>query len=342
MCGPCATRHREPCQAGNRAALSGLPCVPQTSLHIYVPDIFCFIDFFEDFFIMKNFKARFMELIRSISGDIVFGSFIATVIFQIFCVFLFLIGQKDFFNITVFYLVFDVVVIISVIFLKAVKNPESIYKLDIDITGNNFAGFSKKDRSFRKAFEVFVSRYYGNAVNMFKDIDEKYNLSDSEKGVLYFYIARCYHIMEYYTNAMNYYEKAEKAGFTHHSLMLFEAGCNGNMGDTETALKMYQKYLNPDDEYFIYIKTHIGKMYLDNRNPEEALKWFLESVEERKNYAVALGGCSLAYLMLGDNEKSKKYYQYAIINHMDDIEGFKAYYREISEGISLKGSDSVV
>ena len=177
---------------------------------------------------------------------------------------------------------------------------------------------------------------------MFKDIDEKYNLSDSEKGVLYFYIARCYHIIEYYTNAINYYEKAEKAGFNHHSLMLFEANCNGSMGDTETALNMYQKYLNPDDEYFIYIKTHIGKMYLENRNPEEALKWFLESVEERKNYAVALGGCSLAYLMLGDNEKSKKYYQYAIINHMDDIEGFKAYYREISEGISLKGSDSVV
>lgn len=29
MCGPCATRHREPCQAGDRAALSGPFCVPQ-------------------------------------------------------------------------------------------------------------------------------------------------------------------------------------------------------------------------------------------------------------------------------------------------------------------------
>ena len=29
MCGPCATRPREPCQAGDRAALSGLFCVPQ-------------------------------------------------------------------------------------------------------------------------------------------------------------------------------------------------------------------------------------------------------------------------------------------------------------------------
>ena len=31
MCGPCAMKHREPCQAGNRAALSGSFCVPQSA-----------------------------------------------------------------------------------------------------------------------------------------------------------------------------------------------------------------------------------------------------------------------------------------------------------------------
>ena len=81
-------------------------------------------------------------------------------------------------------------------------------------------------------------------------------------------------------------------------------------------------------------------MYLENRQPEKALKWYLEAVEKRENYAMALGGCSLAYLMLGNKEESQKYYQYAIINNMSDLEGFKAYYKEISE--SLKGSDSVV
>jgi len=33
VCGSCATMFREPCQAGNRAALSGVPCVPQVNLH---------------------------------------------------------------------------------------------------------------------------------------------------------------------------------------------------------------------------------------------------------------------------------------------------------------------
>ena len=80
----------------------------------------------------------------------------------------------------------------------------------------------------------------------------------------------------------------------------------------------------------------IGKMYLENRQPEKALKWYLEAVEEKLNYATALGGCSLAYLMLGDNENSKKYYQYAIINNIEDLDGFKDYYKEISEGLPLK------
>lgn len=32
---PCAIGTREPCQAGNRAALSGLPCAPQAACPLY-------------------------------------------------------------------------------------------------------------------------------------------------------------------------------------------------------------------------------------------------------------------------------------------------------------------
>ena len=33
--GLCAAERREPCQAGNRAALSGLPCAPQAACPLY-------------------------------------------------------------------------------------------------------------------------------------------------------------------------------------------------------------------------------------------------------------------------------------------------------------------
>lgn len=287
---------------------------------------------------MKNFKAKFMGFIKNISEGVIYGNFVATVIFQIFCVFLALIGEPDFFNITAFYLVLDAFVIISTVFV--LYKSGSIHKIDADIIGNNFIGFGKKSRNFRKAVEDFCNDDFPKAINELKDIEEKYNLSDSENGVLCFYMARCYDIMSYYPNALNYYEKAEKSGFSDESIILFKANCIGASGDTEQALSIYNDILNSDNRYSIYVRTYIGKMYLENRQPEKALKWYLEAVEKRENYAMALGGCSLAYLMLGNNEESRKYYQYAIINNMSDLEGFKAYYKEISE--SLKGSDSVV
>lgn len=287
---------------------------------------------------MKNFKAKFMGFIKNISEGVVYGNFVATVIFQIFCVFLALIGEPDFFNITAFYLVLDAFVIISTVFV--LYKSGSIHKIDADIIGNNFIGFGKKSRNFRKAVEDFFNDDFPKAINELKDIEEKYNLSDSENGVLCFYMARCYDIMSYYPNALNYYEKAEKSGFSDKSIILFKANCIGASGDTEQALSIYNDILNSDNRYSIYVRTYIGRMYLENRQPEKALKWYLEAVEKRENYAMALGGCSLAYLMLGNKEESQKYYQYAIINNMSDLEGFKAYYKEISE--SLKGSDSVV
>ena len=287
---------------------------------------------------MKNFKAKFMGFIKNISEGVVYGNFVATVIFQIFCVFLALIGEPDFFNITAFYLVLDAFVIISTVFV--LYKSGSIHKIDADIIGNNFIGFGKKSRNFRKAVEDFCNDDFPKAVDELKDIEEKYNLSDSENAVLCFYMARCYDIMRYYPNALNYYEKAEKSGFSDESIILFKANCIGASGDTEQALSIYNDILNSDNRYSIYVRTYIGRMYLENRQPEKALKWYLEAVEKRENYAMALGGCSLAYLMLGNNEESRKYYQYAIINNMSDLEGFKAYYKEISE--SLKGSDSVV
>lgn len=290
---------------------------------------------------MKNFKAKFMGFIKNISEGVIYGNFVATVIFQIFCVFLALTGEPDFLNITRFYIVLDIFVIFSAILVR-LKNVGSIHKIDADVIGNNFIGFSKKSRSFRKTVEYLKDYNFPKAVNEFKNIEENYNnnLSDSEKAVLYFYIADCYRIMHYYPNALKYYEMSKNMGFSNDVLILSTARCLGRSGDTEQALLLYNDILNSDNIYSIYVRTYIGKMYLENRQPEKALKWYLEAVEKHENYAMALGGCSIAYLMLGNKEESRKYYQYAVINNMSDLKGFKAYYKEISE--SLKGSDSVV
>jgi len=289
---------------------------------------------------MKNFKAKFMGFIKNISEAVIFGSFISTLIFIALVLVLALVEDTAFLDVILFYLIIDLFVIFSVVLLKTNRYPSGIHRIDSDLIGNNFTGFDKKSRGFRKAIEDFFYERYPKALHDFQSIGENYSLSDSERSLLYYYIARCYDIMNYNLNALNYYEKAQEAGFSDDVLTFFKSRCLGNSGDTEQALLMYKDILNSKNKYYLYVRTDIGRMYLDNRQPEEALKWYLEAVEKRENYAMALEGCAVAYLMLEDYEKSRDYYKYAILENPSDLEGFKAYYKEIRKAV--KGSDSVV
>jgi len=289
---------------------------------------------------MKNFKAKFMGFIKNISEAVIFGSFVSTLMFIALGLILAFMEDIMFLDVIMFYLVTDLFVIFSILLLKANRYPAGIHRIDTDLIGNNFTGFGKKSRDFRNAVEDFFYNRYPNSLNKFLHIEENYNLSNSEKGLLYYYIARCYDVMNYNPNALNYYEKAQKSGFNDDSLIIFKSRCLGNSGDMEQALSMYRDILNSKNKYYFCVRTDIGRMYLDNRQPQQALKWYLEAVEKHENYEIALAGCSLAYLMLKNYEKSRDYYKYAILENIDDLEGFKAYYKEVSEAV--KGSDSVV
>ena len=68
MCGSCATKHREPCQAGDRAALSGLFCVPQSTC---TP---MFRNFFENLFssqMCTDFQQILVRKRKKVTGNIV-------------------------------------------------------------------------------------------------------------------------------------------------------------------------------------------------------------------------------------------------------------------------------
>ena len=63
MCGPCATRPREPCQAGDRAALSGSFCVPQQAC----------TSMFRNFFTGGDFHEKAEKLPRKICRSLLRG-----------------------------------------------------------------------------------------------------------------------------------------------------------------------------------------------------------------------------------------------------------------------------
>ena len=66
---------------------------------------------------------------------------------------------------------------------------------------------------------------------------------------------------------------------------------------------------------------------------DEAQMWFEKSVNEGRNYAFALGGCSLIALVRKNIEESKKLFSKALINNIDDVKGFKQYYCEVAEAV---------
>ncbi len=290
---------------------------------------------------MKNFKTKFMGFIKNISDSVILGSFVSTLIFIALGLILAFMEDTVFLDVILFYLIIDLFVIFSVTLLKTNRYSGSIHRIDADLIGNNFIGLDKKSRGFRKTVENFFNGNYPKALHDFQSIEENYNLSDSEKSLLYYYIARCYDIMNYKPNALNYYEKSCSTGFSDDCVIILKARCMGAIGDIENALDIYNNILiSGNNKYRQYIRTDIGRMYLDNRQPEKALKYYLDAVEKHENYDTALEGCAIAYLMLEDYEKSRDYYKYAILENPSDLEGFKAYYEEIRKAV--KGSDSVV
>ena len=295
------------------------------SLHIYVPE------FFDNGGIavkkLKKFTNDFFDAV-------IIGTFIAVIIFYAILLLAVLDSpDKLILALTGILLFINVVCILVCAVAKTFQKP---HKYDSELIGYNFVGISKKSRIFRQSVENLFSQSLNQALGGFKEIEEKYadKLAESEKAVLYFYIARCYDIMQYYPNANSYYimsgkNRADSVALK-NILSLLHARCLGAMGDAEDAAEKCAAVLADENNlYRCYVRTDMGRMYLMLDNAEEALKWYGEAIENKENTADAYGGMAVAYAMLSNAEKSENFYKLALINNIDDKEGFKELYNEI-------------
>jgi len=212
----------------------------------------------------------------------------------------------------------------------------AFHKYDDEIIGDNFIGFRKKDKCFAKAMEYLFAKDVKKAVDIFLEIKDM-EISQSEKSVVYFYIARCYQLMGYFSNALTNYENAADAGFRNDLLPIFMARCSADMGETERAVEFYTSALNEENRYASIIRTDIGRMYLIENDGKNALKWFLEAVEKHEDYSNALGGCAIAYTLLHDLESGEDYYKKALLNKIPNSKDFTSYYKEIQAAVILDG-----
>lgn len=212
-----------------------------------------------------------------------------------------------------------------------------VRRTDAELIGKHFRGMRRIDRHFCKALDFLMQDRIMESLEGFRDLlDEP--LSREERGIVEFYLARTYQLTGCPSNAVQHYEESLACGFESGYRTLFHARSQMEAGMFEDAFATYQLLLEKPIRGVTCIYTDIGMLFLRARNGEKAAQWFEASIERGENYPFALGGCALAQLLLGNEEKSKEYYEQALLNRMPDPEGFREFYEEIADFVKQNKS----
>lgn len=197
-----------------------------------------------------------------------------------------------------------------------------------------FSGFKPASRYFHKGLAAMEDHDLGMAISYFKQSEEN-PMTDDEHAVLSNILGVCYKVSGYPTNAALYFSKAIDLGLDTAEIYLDAARCYTAAGSYDEALECYDHLssLEPVPEC---VYNDIGMLWLKRGDGEKSLEYFTLSAEKHMNYSFALGGCSLACLLMKDFEKSRNYYSLAVLNGVPDISGFKEYYAEIANSVDFK------
>ncbi len=285
---------------------------------------------------MKSVKTFLRKIVGDFRDAIIFGTFVGVIVFYCISIISIMLGEAEFTFATVALLLVNIISIVVLMLLYVARRP---HKYDPEIIGDNFIGIGKKNRIFNRAVEDQLKLRTNDALNGFKLLESEYigQLSDSEKAVLYFYIARCYDIMDFRPNAAGYYEMAVEYKLPHKILPLFYARCRGSMGDIDESIALYMKILeDKENDYRMFVRTDIGRMFLRRNDGKSALKWFEEAMEKRENYAEALGGAAVAHTILHNFKKGEELYREAMLNEISDAVGFADYYKKVQAAALLE------
>lgn len=205
----------------------------------------------------------------------------------------------------------------------------AILRTDEQLIGKNFGGFRKQDKLFCSGLEAYSADHPREALEYFLAVQNDYKLTESESGVLSFYLGRCYQMLDCPSNAITYYQTARTKGFSETFAKLFEARSCAECGDFANSLALFEDLLEHDPpKEFFFLYTDIGYLFIKQKQPEQAEEWFQKSIDLKQNYAFALGGMAIAALQKGEFADAQDYHYKALVNHLDNAIGFRKYFDE--------------
>jgi tetratricopeptide (TPR) repeat protein len=200
---------------------------------------------------------------------------------------------------------------------------------DKRIIGKNFDSAKRYCRTFRRSYRQLVEGDVSDALNGFISVRES-KIKKSEMAVVCYFLGRCYQHMGYPTNAANFFRESINNGIGMDEVYTL---CGREMvacGNFTAAEEIYNELLATDSKSD-YIYTDIGMLYIKANDSEKALEAFSTSIKKHMNYAFALGGCALAYLLKKDAKNANFFFGQAVVNNIDDVEGFIEYFVSIAE-----------
>ncbi len=180
---------------------------------------------------------------------------------------------------------------------------DDVFKLSSSLYDTRFFKLWVNDINIlRNIGEFFFEKdHYQDALSIFSQIVEQ--VQDYE---LFEKLAYCYQQLGDYTNALNYYHKAELYGKNKLWLLNRIAFCSRKKGEYKHAVKYYleAEKLEPDN---LEVQAYLGQTFMEMEDYEEALKYYFK-VEylQPENYKVyrPISWCSF---MLDKQDTAKKY-----------------------------------
>lgn len=285
---------------------------------------------------MKTLTGKLRTFVKNFLDAIIFGTAAGVVLYCGFCIVMGFIGTLQLSLIESAGVLIGCCVICTVpaILLMLQRSP---HQFDPDLIGDSFTGIGKKARIFRTAISAFGEGNYPLCIEILLELERR-GLSDKELGVTYFYIGRSYHLMEYFPNALSYYERSAEKGLHHANVKFLIARCTGEMGELERAIDLYSELLSDEkNELRFLIRTDIGRMYMNNDEPQRAMEWLSQAIDLHENYGEALGCAAVCCAMLGDKD-ADRYCRLAILNGISSPNDFTEYYQRTKA--AYKGVES--
>ena len=235
-------------------------------------------------------------------------------------------------------LVYMAAIIVYIINISA--NDECRFsRYDDYIIKDSFKGLDPASRKFRKAVDLLLTgEYFTLSLEILQEVKE-YDLKEREQAVLFYYLGIVYREMGYPTNAAVYFESSADIEIVHPAVLLNAERSYAAAGNTDKAEEIIDRMysLEYDKKYYDFLETERGRIYLNNNNAEKALEIYSAAYENGLDKTGAICGIAISYLLLGDVEKSKKYYRTAAVksDYFSSQHGFEEYYGHIARSCGL-------